>query len=320
MIPYIPKDLDTVAGELKAWIDGGSNPMLDKWYKDYREHFSGLIHSNNDIIKVTDSHPKLQKLLNDLHDMKDIDITERRKFAKRLLESLDLDEVPISIRHINAKGQCALNIENNTITVKEYVLNSEDLRSDNYKIKTVFHEAYHAKANGLATDYLKNPSIWLDIEETFAEASAHYLYKEFGLGGHITPAYPEKLVEILPRLKKLDKFKDCETIEDFGKIAWEDRLDGAPAVWRELYDLAMGTDHNWTEYLGKYSEYINENKSDLLDLMLENMPQYKEYKDDMSLDYDNALKKIKEGRRLSGNETMVTQNLLANAMKILGVK
>jgi len=94
MIPYIPKDLDTVAGELKAWIDGGSNPMLDKWYKDYREHFSGLIHSNNDIIKVTDSHPKLQKLLNDLKDkikqkggiIKESDIKEAGKLIQNELQ------------------------------------------------------------------------------------------------------------------------------------------------------------------------------------------------------------------------------------------
>lgn len=42
MLPYIPKDLDTVADELRDWIDGGDNPMLDKWYNEYGENFGGL--------------------------------------------------------------------------------------------------------------------------------------------------------------------------------------------------------------------------------------------------------------------------------------
>jgi len=40
MIPYIPKDLDTVAEELRNWVDGGSNPKLDKWYKEYGDYFA----------------------------------------------------------------------------------------------------------------------------------------------------------------------------------------------------------------------------------------------------------------------------------------
>lgn len=40
MLPYIPKDLDAVADELKDWLDGGDNPMLDKWYEEYGEYFS----------------------------------------------------------------------------------------------------------------------------------------------------------------------------------------------------------------------------------------------------------------------------------------
>lgn len=40
MLPYIPKDLDTVADELRDWIDGDDNPMLDKWYNEYGEYFA----------------------------------------------------------------------------------------------------------------------------------------------------------------------------------------------------------------------------------------------------------------------------------------
>lgn len=40
MIPYIPKSLNQVAGELRHWVDGGHNPKLDRWYKEYGEYFA----------------------------------------------------------------------------------------------------------------------------------------------------------------------------------------------------------------------------------------------------------------------------------------
>lgn len=40
MLPYIPKSLDVVAGELRNWLDGGNNRVLDKWYNDYGGYFA----------------------------------------------------------------------------------------------------------------------------------------------------------------------------------------------------------------------------------------------------------------------------------------
>lgn len=40
MIPYIPKSIDKVAGELRDWIDGGNNKMLDEWYNKYGDYFA----------------------------------------------------------------------------------------------------------------------------------------------------------------------------------------------------------------------------------------------------------------------------------------
>lgn len=313
------EDTDAFIARLQAWAeDPDTQPDIEKWYNEYGENFGGSI--NSDATKAPDNDPKLQKLLDDINDMKDIDITQRKKFAKQLLKNLDLEGIPVSIKDIDPHGRCLINIKNNKTIITKYELSSKDLRNDNYKIKTAFHEAYHAKAHRLATDYLKNPNNWLDIEEVFAETSAHYLYKEFGLSGDIAPSYPAKLIEMLPRLKKLDKFKDCTTIEDFGKVAWEDRLNGVPAVWSKLYDSAMKINHSWTEYLGQYSEYIDNNKSDLLDTMIDDMPQHKKYRLSLSIDYDNALKKIKSGGSFSRNEETVAKNLLAIAMKRIGVK
>jgi len=40
MIPYIPKSLDEVAGELRDWLDGSSNDKLDEWYNEYGDYFA----------------------------------------------------------------------------------------------------------------------------------------------------------------------------------------------------------------------------------------------------------------------------------------
>src|SRR5699024_10934688 len=125
---------------------------------------------------------------------------------------------------------------------------------------------------------------------------------------------------MLPRLKQLEEFKDCKTLSDFGEKAWEIRLNEKDARWAGLYEEAMKVNHNWLSYAGQYVEYIDENLDDLLDLMLEKMPKYKHIKKYMKADYTNAKAKIEMKELLIGNEQIVLQNTLINAMTRLGVK
>ena len=163
---------------------------------------------------------------------------------------------------------------------------------------------------------------WLDVEETFAETSSHYAVKELGFTGKLAPSYAERLVNTLPRLKQIEKFKDCEFITDFGKIAWEDRLDGQASEWLDLAKEMGAVDHDWPKYGLQYKDYIEENKDALFDLMLGNMPQYDvDYiRASMKNDLDNALKNTANGKRLEGNEGMIYSNILINAMNSVGVK
>lgn len=39
-MPVVAKSLDTIAYELKAWVQGGSNPTLDEWYQQYGDYFA----------------------------------------------------------------------------------------------------------------------------------------------------------------------------------------------------------------------------------------------------------------------------------------
>ncbi len=257
----------------------------------------------------------------------DVDFSKsRRTIAKKILQNLGLEEIPISVKKIQARGHCKFNTDaDGTVTMTEYALNSQDDRSSNYQVKTIFHEAYHAMNHGRKSDMRTGAFSgidWLDIEETFAETSSHYAIIQAGINEKISPAYPDKLVNVLPRLKQTDKFKDAKFLSDFGEIAWNDRLNGTASTWLELAKEVEAIDHDWIEYSKQYKDYITKNRDKLMDKMLENMPSNKDFKDYMLTDLDNALHKIDNDdlTGFTGNENMVYSNILVNAMNEIGVK
>jgi len=332
MLPVIEKSLDQVAEELRDWVDGGDNPILDGWYDNYGDYFSRLSKVKYGMINIgalgkkaeatRELDEKVEELVEKVNEAIKNGITNRRKIAKQLLKEMELEHVKVGIRKIDDYGYCRFYLRpNGTIEVGEYVLRSTDIRNDEYKLKTLFHELFHANVNGHKTDmHIMDINDYLQIEETFAETAAHFLYNSTGRGAEISPSYAGRLVEMLPRLKQLEGFKDCETLSDFGEKAWEIRLNEKDARWEGLYLDAMKVNHNWKTYSRQYTDYIDENLDDLLDLMLENMPRYKPYKQNMKVDYMNAKAKIDANEILSGNEEMVMRNILINAMNRIGVK
>lgn len=338
-------DLDKCIETMKDWKNGKKNPDIDQWISSGEDKTSIKVNTpnaiqtkfkNSDLDKETinkkdgniEQSNKNSSIINEntlsatVNKFKKLNVTEyddRVKLGRDILDVLELSDIPVSVKKIKAHGYCSLNNGNNS-EITEYVLNSADNRHNNYKIKTAFHEAYHAKANGMKSDYFQIKKEWLQIEETFAESSCHYMVKELGIEEEISPSYSEKLVEMLPRLKKLDKFKNCNSIADFGEIAWIDRLNGVEAEWASLYDECMKAKHDWKKYSLQYMDYINDNVDDLVNVMLNNMPQYKEYKDQMIKDCKIAMTDLENGKNLYGNEKMVIQNVIAITMNRLGVK
>lgn len=257
----------------------------------------------------------------------DVDFSKpRRTIAKKILQNLGLEEIPISVKKIQARGHCMFNTDaDGTITMTEYALNSQDDRSSNYQVKTIFHEAYHAMNHGRKSDMRTGAFSgidWLDIEETFAETSSHYAIKQAGIDVKLSPAYPDKLVNVLPRLKQLDKFKNASTLSDFGEVAWNERLAGQASTWESLAKEINDIQHDWVSYGKQYEKYIKENETDLLGLMLQNMPQYdnEQIRGMMLGDLHSALDKAENGGWLNSNEEMVYSNILVVAMNLIGVK
>ncbi len=244
-----------------------------------------------------------------------------KKLGRKILDDLNLNNVADHLKTMKEYGYCRLYRDKNGIMkVVDYNLNSKDARSYQYRVKTAFHEAYHAKADALKTDFgILSNKAWLDIEETFAESSAHYLAGQMGITD-LAPSYGSRLCEMLPRLKQLPEFSSCSTIADFGKVAFNGRMNGQAPEWKDLYDRAMAVPYDWKAYSKQYFPTITANADDYIDKMLENMPDFKTYREQMKGELGTAVEKINAGNAgmLTGNEETVIKNVLAIAMNRMG--
>lgn len=328
MLPHITKSLDEVADELRDWLNGKNNTDLDEWYDEHGEHFA--------FKKLGDSYNTSNRgIINDIIDTKTLggdnpfikiyenwDKTNIKEFATKLVEH---EELPFKVnRHIlsGSHGQCKMKHINPKMEVLTYELNSKDLRDVEYQVKTAFHELFHAKSNGLVHDVDKIKFInWAYVDDVFAEVTSHYLTKSVGITKEITPSYPGHLIDALPKLKKLPEFSSCKTIADFGEVAYKYRFSENPnAEWKTILDTLNSTDHDIIGYSKQYLGYIEKNKNELVDKLLENMPQYSAYKKDIVNNIDDAVDSINNGYILRGNEKTIFENTLIITMNRLGVK
>lgn len=258
-------------------------------------------------------------------DLRDIyqawDGKDQKKLAQSLLQH---ENLPLKVnKHAlkGAKGQCQIAFYPDRLDVMTYELDSKDIRDMDYKVKTVFHEMFHAKSNGLEHDKgWITMQDWLYVEETFAESTANYIAKSVGISREIAPAYAEKLVTSLPKLKTLPDFNHCSTIADFGEVAFDFRFSAnGNAKWKTLFNELQNVKLDLVQYSKPYISYIEKNKSELVDKLLENMPEFVSYKTNMVNDIDNALDKLNNGYYPGGNEKMIFENALIITMNRLGV-
>jgi SPP1 gp7 family putative phage head morphogenesis protein len=261
------------------------------------------------------------------------DPTSRQAFAEKIIDNMGIDRsnIPVTVERIsnNTRGFCKFDASSSDAKVvyNQYTLQSQDPRSVEYQTKTAFHEAYHLKAEGKSTDVNAAAAAgriedWKTIEETFAEVSANYSAKVYGITDKLHPSYPKYLIKTLPRLKQTSRFSACAEISDFGKIALEERLTGSGSEWLKYYDSLFGTPFDDDAYFLKYLPYIEKNKQDLLQKFFENNPNWVTYKNQALGDIDNAIDGIKKGGKFTGlidNEEILMRNLLLAAMNETGV-
>jgi SPP1 gp7 family putative phage head morphogenesis protein len=298
---YVPSNMK-YSDWKKTFVDGGSKDGLE-------EVLPGNIIHNETISNFKNIYEQWDK-----KNVKD--------FASSIVNH---ENLPLTVQRYQlsgAKGQCQLNYRNPEMEVITYELNSEDIRDVEYQVKTAFHELFHAKSNGLVHDIGEiSFEDWAYVDDIFAEATSHYIVKSIGINKELAPAYATHLINSLPKLKSLPEFSSCKTIADFGEVAYKFRFStSGNAKWKSILNVVNNTKHDIIEYSKSYIDYIEKNKSELIDKLLENMPQYSAYKSNMIDDIDGAIKSINNGYNLSGNEKIIFENALIISMNRLGVK
>lgn len=287
----------------------------DMKYKDWKESFvdGG---SKDGLIKLDDKLENYRSIYSSWNGK------DKKVLADAFLKAEGLP-VESKVKPINDHGYCMLpHPVGGNIKLIEYALNSEDKRSMSYQIKTLFHELFHAKSHGLphpiGTDVTFKE--WAYADDIFAEVTANYINKQVGILDEIAPSYPGYLVEALPKLKMLPEFKDCNSISDFGEIAYKFRFGDKPtAQWKNIVEHLNKTQYNIGKYSKPYIEYIKTNKEELVDKLLENMPKYAEYRSYMIDDVAEAIDDLENGITLSGNKKVVFERALITTMDRLGV-
>ena len=252
--------------------------------------------------------------------------------AKQILKNTGLDE-SIKITTLNgARGETNFKeilTQKKGITINKFneiCLDFDDKRKIAYREKTLFHESYHAMLNDKKMDLRRIlESDWLQIEETFAETSAHYLSELVGIKEKMSLSYSKDIVEVLPRLKKFRKFKDCKTISDFGRIVYYERYKGKNAIWGPIRDIIFQKELDVLEYGKQYLDYIEKNQSKIFTMYYRNVfdlnPNLKKEKIQKLL--NKGLKAMKEKddiRDFDNSERYSFDIILSSVMRLKGVK
>ena len=181
-----------------------ANITYKNWKEKSASNNSEKVLQND--IKMSTMEPGIINKI--LETVKTEDSDARKEIAEDLLKANGLN-VPVNVKKIRERGNCKFEISNDTMKLLSYNLQLDDDRDIRYQIKTMLHEIYHAKMNGLKTDIITlGTANFLKIEETFTESTAHYLIKELGISDNLMPAYSGYLTETLPKLKMLKEFKN----------------------------------------------------------------------------------------------------------------
>lgn len=324
-IPYY--DDDDQLGETRAARDPETGKTVEvpagMAYKEWKQSFLDV--DGSDLRKVSSDDTIKGKKENTLESKVDKVLhgsdSDRQSLGEEILKDYGVSGIPVNVTPMSDHGFCRVRVENGNLTVVDYNLNANDQRKVEYQVKTAFHEAYHASGNNFPTDYgVVDTTRWLNLEETFAETSAHYRMSQYGITD-LTPSYPDKLVSMLPRLKQLPEFSGCVKPVDFGKVALEARLNGGGSAWTELSKRVMKKKFSYGDYVVQYFTEIQNDVTGYVDKILENMPASVKYRTDMITDLKKAMDNVNEyGHTLSDNQSIMLNNAVTVAMNRIGVK
>lgn len=329
--PYFEEDLDLIGVRAARDEESGKTYYVpaNMSYEEWKKAFVGgdktgfQLPQEDSKIKVKSSDP-ITRGLADVSMIQSND--DLKAFAEKVIDNMGIDRtgIQVNITGMQDFGHCAISRQATKDTVKydKYELNANDKRSMPHRVKTAFHEAFHLSADGRSWDAVDSSwrikESWRALEETHTECAAHYLLERYGVKDKLCPSYAKELVMNLPRLKQLEKYSSCATIQDFGKIAFADRQSGQGALWMQL-SKKMKRVKIPEDYYPQYYDYINDHEDELFDMWFGNMPGFESYREQMKGDLASAMTKTDRLFMLQNNESLVFFNIMACAMQKVGI-
>lgn len=329
--PYFEEDLDQIGVRAARDEESGktyyvpANMSYEEWKKAFvdGDKTGFQLPREDDKIKAKSSDPMMRGLA----DVSMIQSNDDLKvFAEKVIDNMGIDRtgIQVNITGMQDFGHCTISQQATKDIVKydKYELNANDQRSMTHRVKTAFHEAFHLSADGRSWDAVDSSwrikESWRALEETHTECAAHYLLERYGVKDKLCPSYARELVMNLPRLKQLEKYSSCATIQDFGKIAFADRQSGQGAMWMQL-SKKMKRVKIPEDYYPQYYGYINDHEDELFDMWFGNMPGFESYREQMKGDLASAMTKTDRLFMLQNNESLVFFNIMACAMQKVGI-
>ena len=171
-IPQIEKSLDEIGEELRSWIDGEANPMLDKWFKKHGEEFipksdkedvKKAFKDNNEKSKSKKENKKAlnkdgQEIVFNFAKMKE----DRRKIVIDTITELS-NKYNTRLREVNDEA--------NGKGVKGSVDLSFVMRLSTIKKNTIVHEFAHSLAMSRADKFglTNDVDFWKEIRKVNRE-------------------------------------------------------------------------------------------------------------------------------------------------------
>lgn len=256
--------------------------------------------------------------------LKDDSSDNRKKMGESILNQYQVGGVSVKVRKTERgeRGYCLSSVDDNSIfRTREYILNADDSRPVNYKVKTSFHEAYHASANGKLTDLNRIPrKDWDNIEETFAECSAIFMCGQYGIT-ELEPTYPDIMIDTLAKLKKTPEYMTCKTVSDFGRMAFENRVTrGEGSRWRDLAATINAVEHDHDKYVAQYFTRVKENPAYYVGKYIEASGKNYGNTERITKRLTDAMETYEQGGKIPGKDQRLVDSAVAMAMSLYGVK
>ncbi|AEE95298.1 hypothetical protein [Mahella australiensis] len=265
---------DAFVERLRNWAQNpASDNGLEQWYNNIASKYISRPPSSDAIASALRENVWVSTIK---RNIKDAPLDDRKALAE-YLRDMGGFKYAVKIDHIKDRGLTSFTIQDGTWYTQDLILQSDDPRPYRYQIKTVFHETIHARMDSVQLTvqeqmiFDNNKILAYKLEDTIAEVIAHYMVKEAGNTEEITPAYSGYLIQILPSLKKMPEFKDCETIADFGEQLAKYRFGASrKAGWEEINKAISTYPIDVTQYAKQYEQYVKDNMDSIVEAIMDN--------------------------------------------------